>query len=74
VLAVTNGGGLRKSVMAEGDLSKRDIFELLPFENALVALDLTGAQVLDLLRVAVFPPRCSVRSAYQVSNRERQHA
>jgi len=53
VLAVTNGGGLRKSVMAEGDLSERDIFELLPFENALVAFDLTGAQVLDLLHVVV---------------------
>ena len=53
VLAVTNGGGLRKSVMAEGELRERDIFELLPFENALVAFDLKGAQVLDLLRVVV---------------------
>ena len=51
VLAVTNGGGLRKSIIAEGDLSFRDIFELLPFENALVSFDLTGAQVVDLLRV-----------------------
>jgi 2',3'-cyclic-nucleotide 2'-phosphodiesterase (5'-nucleotidase family) len=53
VLAVTNSGGLRKNVIAEGDLRLRDIFELLPFENALVAFDLTGAQVLDLLRVVV---------------------
>jgi 2',3'-cyclic-nucleotide 2'-phosphodiesterase (5'-nucleotidase family) len=53
LLAVTNGGGLRKSVIAEGDLRLRDIFELLPFENALVAFDLTGAQVLDLLRVVI---------------------
>jgi 2',3'-cyclic-nucleotide 2'-phosphodiesterase (5'-nucleotidase family) len=52
-LAVTNGGGLRKSVISEGELRERDIFELLPFENALVAVDLTGAQVLDLLRVVV---------------------
>ncbi len=52
-LAVTNGGGLRKSVISEGELRERDIFELLPFENALVAFDLTGAQVLDLLRVVV---------------------
>ncbi|MEO7970066.1 MAG: 5'-nucleotidase C-terminal domain-containing protein [bacterium] len=52
-LAVTNGGGLRKSVISEGDLRIRDIFELLPFENALVAVDLTGAQVLDLLQVVV---------------------
>ena len=52
VLAVTNAGGLRKNI-PEGELRVRDIFELMPFENALVAFDLTGAQVLDLLRVAV---------------------
>ena len=53
LLAVTNGGGLRKNIIAEGDLRLRDIFELLPFENALVAFDLTGAQVIDLLKVVV---------------------
>jgi 2',3'-cyclic-nucleotide 2'-phosphodiesterase (5'-nucleotidase family) len=53
LLAVTNGGGLRKNVIAEGNLSLQDVFELLPFENALVAFDLTGSQVLDLLRVVV---------------------
>ena len=51
LLAVTNSGGLRKTVIAEGKLTFRDVFELLPFENALVAFDLTGEQVLDLLRV-----------------------
>ena len=51
VLAVTNGGGLRKNIIAEGDLRLIDIFELLPFENALYSFDLTGVQVLDLLRV-----------------------
>jgi 2',3'-cyclic-nucleotide 2'-phosphodiesterase (5'-nucleotidase family) len=53
LLAITNGGGLRKSIIPEGELRLRDIFELLPFENSLVAFDLTGAQVVDLLRVAV---------------------
>jgi 2',3'-cyclic-nucleotide 2'-phosphodiesterase (5'-nucleotidase family) len=52
-LAVTNSGGLRKNEIPEGDLRLRDIFELLPFENAPVAFDLTGAQVLDLLRLVV---------------------
>ncbi len=50
VLAVTNAGGLRKNAISEGDLRVRDIFELLPFENALVQFDLTGEQVLNLLR------------------------
>ena len=52
-LAVTNAGGLRKSTIAEGDLRQRDIFELLPFENALVEFDMTGEQVLHLLKEVV---------------------
>lgn len=49
VLAVTNGGGLRKSIMSEGDIRMSDIWELLPFENVLVQFDLTGEQLLKLL-------------------------
>lgn len=52
-VAVTNSGGLRKNVITKGALRLQDMFELLPFENALVAFDLTGAQVLELLRGVV---------------------
>lgn len=52
-LVMTNSGGLRKNAISEGDLTYRDVFELLPFENALVAFDLSGAQIIDLLRVVV---------------------
>ena len=52
-LALMNGGGLRRNTIGEGDLRARDIFELLPFENALVTMDLTGEQVLKLLGVVV---------------------
>jgi 2',3'-cyclic-nucleotide 2'-phosphodiesterase (5'-nucleotidase family) len=52
-LAIMNGGGLRRNTISEGDLRARDIFELLPFENALVTLDLTGEQVLKILGVVV---------------------
>src|SRR5438067_7517056 len=52
-LAVMNGGGLRRPSISEGELRPRDIFELLPFENALVTLDLTGEQLLKLLGVVV---------------------
>jgi len=52
-LAIMNGGGLRRNTIGEGDVRARDIFELLPFENALVTLDLTGEQVLKLLGVVV---------------------
>src|SRR5438067_1905610 len=53
VLAITNAGGLRKNAFSEGDLRIRDMFELLPFENALVQFDLTGDQVLKLLGVVL---------------------
>lgn len=53
MLAITNSGGLRKNTIAEGELRASDIFELLPFENALVEVDLTGEQLLKLLGVIV---------------------
>ena len=51
LLAVTNSGGLRKNTMAEGELRASDIFELMPFENALVKVDLNGEQLTQLLNV-----------------------
>ena len=49
VVAITNAGGLRKNTIAPGQLRASDIFELLPFENELVQVELTGAQLLKLL-------------------------
>jgi 2',3'-cyclic-nucleotide 2'-phosphodiesterase (5'-nucleotidase family) len=53
LLAITNSGGLRKNSIAEGALRAADIFELLPFENALVEIDLTGEQLLKLLGIVL---------------------
>ena len=52
-LVVVNSGGLRRSTIAAGDLRAKDIFELLPFENALVVIDLNGQQLLQLLNVVL---------------------
>ncbi len=53
LLAVTNSGGLRKNTIAAGDFRAADIFELLPFENVLAEVDLTGEHLLKLLNVVV---------------------
>jgi 2',3'-cyclic-nucleotide 2'-phosphodiesterase (5'-nucleotidase family) len=53
LLAITNSGGLRKNEISAGALSSNDIYQLLPFENALVALDLTGEQLIRFLKVVV---------------------
>jgi 2',3'-cyclic-nucleotide 2'-phosphodiesterase (5'-nucleotidase family) len=53
LLAVINSSGLRKNSITAGDVSTSDIFQLLPFENALVAIDLTGEQLRRFLDVTV---------------------
>ncbi len=53
LLTIINSGGLRKNDIAAGDLTAGDIYQLLPFENALVALDLTGDQLRKFLDVVV---------------------
>ena len=50
-LTIMNAGGLRKNEIAAGELRASDIFELLPFENALIAADVTGAQLAKLLQI-----------------------
>lgn len=52
-LLIANTGGMRKSAIAAGDLKAKDIFELLPFENELIEIDLTGDQLLKLLEVVL---------------------
>lgn len=52
-LAVMNSGGMRRNTIGEGELRARDIFELLPFENALITIELTGEQLRKLLEMVV---------------------
>ncbi|MBA3804172.1 MAG: 5'-nucleotidase C-terminal domain-containing protein [Acidobacteria bacterium] len=53
LLAVLNSSGMRKNQIPEGVISTSDIYELLPFENALVTLDFTGEQLRRFLDVIV---------------------
>jgi 2',3'-cyclic-nucleotide 2'-phosphodiesterase (5'-nucleotidase family) len=53
LLAVINSSGLRKNKIAAGNISTADIFQLLPFENALVTLELSGEQLRRFLDVTV---------------------
>lgn len=53
LVAITNGGGLRRSTITPGEIRVRDAYELLPFENALVAIDMSGEQLLKFLQVVL---------------------
>src|SRR6185295_14948456 len=65
VLAIMNAGGLRKNNIGAGELRASDIFELLPFENALVALDVTGEQLAKLLQVATKDAQSGARIQFK---------
>ena len=51
-IAIQNSGGIRRNIPA-GDISVAEVYELLPFNNTLVILDLTGTQLVTALEEAV---------------------
>lgn len=70
-LTIMNAGGLRKNDIAAGELRATDIFELLPFENALVAVDLTGADLLKVLPALVRDAQSGARLHYKWNDQNR---
>jgi 5'-nucleotidase / UDP-sugar diphosphatase len=62
--ALQNAGGCRTDIQM-GDYTIADAFELLPFSNTLVTLDLTGQQVIDVLNEAfVFSSSTTTTGSY----------
>ncbi len=51
-----NKGGIRCDLEA-GEISFEDIYRLMPFDNTIVSMDLTGAQVRGIARQALKPGR-----------------
>jgi 5'-nucleotidase / UDP-sugar diphosphatase len=47
-IAFQNGGGLRTSIPA-GPITMGNLYEVMPFDNTLVTMDLTGEQVVQVL-------------------------
>lgn len=47
-IAFQNGGGLRTSIPA-GPITMGNLYEVMPFDNTMVTMDLTGEQVLQVL-------------------------
>jgi 2',3'-cyclic-nucleotide 2'-phosphodiesterase (5'-nucleotidase family) len=70
-LAVINVGGLRKNEISAGELRAADIFELLPFENALISLEMTGTQLAQLLQVVTRDAQSGARIQFKWNERDR---
>lgn len=48
-IGMVNGGGLRSDVQA-GDITYSDIINLAPYDNYMMKIEATGAQILEVLR------------------------
>ena len=70
-LTIVNTGGLRKNEISAGELRASDIFELLPFENALVALEVTGTQLSQLLQVVPRDAQAGARIQFKWNDQNR---
>jgi 2',3'-cyclic-nucleotide 2'-phosphodiesterase (5'-nucleotidase family) len=70
-LTIMNAGGLRKNEIAAGEVRATDIFELLPFENALVAVEVTGANLLKVLPAVVRDAQAGARIRYKWNEQDR---
>jgi 2',3'-cyclic-nucleotide 2'-phosphodiesterase (5'-nucleotidase family) len=71
VLAIMNAGGLRKNEISAGELRASDIFELLPFENALIAVDVSGVQLAKLLQIVTRDAQSGARIQFKWNERSR---
>lgn len=70
-LSIMNLGGLRKNEISAGELRASDIFELLPFENALVAVEMTGATLAKVLQVVPRDAQAGARIQFKWNERDR---
>ena len=70
-LTIMNAGGLRKNTISEGELRASDVFELLPFENALMVVEITGANLLKLLPPLVRDAQSGAELQYKWNDQNR---
>jgi len=50
--AITNAGGLRSN-LRPGQLKVADLYEVMPFENELLVIELTGAEVIQVVKESI---------------------
>ena len=66
VVAITNGGGIRKAINP-GDVTKKNINEVLPFGNTVVTIYITGAELLEALEASTYCTPDAIGGFPQVS-------
>lgn len=52
-IGITNGGGLRTSI-AKGNITMGNLYEVMPFDNTLVTMKITGAQLKKVIEHGIY--------------------
>ena len=55
-IAIQNGGGLRRT-MEKGQITMGDLYEIMPFDNYLVVMDLKGADLIKAIDHGIDMPK-----------------
>lgn len=66
IVAITNGGGIRAAIK-KGDVTKNDIFTVLPFGNTVAVVYVTGAELLEALEASTYCTPVSIGGFPQVA-------
>ena len=70
-VGVMNRGGIRTDLSA-GDVTRRDVFEICPFDNSVVRFEMTGAQLYRFLERGIGDPEHSGLELSGVTARVRE--
>lgn len=54
-IAIANGGGIRRALEV-GDVTVGDMYEILPFDNTLVTMEVKGSDLVDIIEHGINPP------------------
>lgn len=68
-LSLVNGGNIRETI-AKGNVTKNDMITVFPYNNTLVVITVTGAQILEALEAACYSTPDSTASFPQVAGVE----
>ena len=66
IVAVTNGGGIRAWIH-KGDITKNDVFTVLPFGNTLTVIYVKGADLLEALEASTYCTPAAVGGFPQIA-------
>ena len=66
IVAVTNGGGIRAWIH-KGDITKNDVFTVLPFGNTLTVVYVKGADLLEALEASTYCTPAAVGGFPQIA-------